>query len=179
MKVFLLALFVSSALAEPPIDQEFGPKDDPREWRLSEAIRDDVRATVEALIESGVSINDEPTKRNGYRHRNNPICTAATHGRTAIAAILLKAGADPNSTASSGESALWLAAHGGHLETVKLLLASGARVNGSPVLSQTPMDALNDRIKHFEVIKAIIEQDGGVTSQQLRNRKNPESGPGE
>jgi ankyrin repeat protein len=167
MKLFLhytvLLLTFSSSFGE-----EFGPQDDPKNWKLSVAIHNDDIELVKKLVEEGASVSKEPTTRNGHRHGHPPICAAAASGRTAIANFLLSKGADPNSTVSSGESALWLAADGGYLDMVRLLLNSGAAVNGSPVLMSTPVDATSGRIKHFENIRRILIENGGESYRESK-----------
>ena len=51
---------------------------------------------------------------------------AALEGNTKIGALLIERGADVTALNDSGESALSLAAHKGHLPFVKLLKLSGA-----------------------------------------------------
>jgi uncharacterized protein len=58
-----------------------------------------------------------------------PLTLAAQKGHAPIIALLLKAGADPNSANDLGSTALMLAAASGDVDSVKTLLAAGADVN--------------------------------------------------
>jgi len=51
---------------------------------------------------------------------------AAAKGHTAVARVLLEAGADANVAADDGETPLQVAAQCGHLAVVKVLLEAGA-----------------------------------------------------
>ena len=58
-----------------------------------------------------------------------PLTLAAINGSAEVVDLLLKAGADPNTTGADGETVLMLAACTGRPEAVQLLIAKGANVN--------------------------------------------------
>jgi hypothetical protein len=74
---------------------------------------------------------------------------ACTYGHTEIAAFLLEKGVDRGARDDAGQTGLHLAAHGGHVETVRFLIARGAplevtNVYGGTVLGQALWSAAND-----------------------------------
>lgn len=56
----------------------------------------------------------------------------ALEGNTSIGELLISRGADVNATNNSGETALSLAAHNGHIRFIQGLLAHGATTNCRP-----------------------------------------------
>ena len=67
--------------------------------------------------------------------------------------MLIAAGADVNAKDDKNETALWWAAHEGHIEIAKALIAAGADVNAKDNDNETAMDvAKNNEIK--ELLKA-------------------------
>lgn len=73
---------------------------------------------------------------------------AGIYGHTSIVEFLFDKGVDPGAQDDSGQTALHMAAHGGHLETVKLLLERKAPLEikngyGGTVLGQTLWSATN------------------------------------
>jgi ankyrin repeat protein len=77
------------------------------------------------LLAQGVDVNAKD------RFRSTPLHGAAFAGRTAVAGYLLDRGADANAADDDGFAPLDLAA-GKSLETAKLLVARGARIEGGP-----------------------------------------------
>ena len=65
-----------------------------------------------------------------------PLTVAASTGNAAVVALLLDAGADPNTTAAESETALMTAARTGRVEAIKSLLNRGAQVNAHETLAQ-------------------------------------------
>jgi hypothetical protein len=81
------------------------------------------------------------------RHRELALISAATYGHGEVVAWLLDHGVDI--AAQDGQTALHLAAHGGHLDTLKMLLARGAPLEvknqyGGTVLDQALWSAAHD-----------------------------------
>jgi hypothetical protein len=81
------------------------------------------------------------------RQRELALICAATYGRVAVIEWLLDHGVD--SAAQDGQTALHLAAHCGHLDALRLLLARGAPLEvknqyGGTVLDQALWSAAHD-----------------------------------
>jgi ankyrin repeat protein len=87
---------------------------------------------------------------------------ACLYGRTSVAAFLLDKGVDPAAGADVGQTGFHLAAHAGHLETVRMLLDRNApleviNVFGGTVLGQAVWSATNEpRPDHLTIIENLI-----------------------
>jgi len=87
---------------------------------------------------------------------------ACEYGYNDVVTFLLDHGVDPASGAGVDMTGLHLAAHDGHLDTVKLLLAHNAPLEvknsyGGTVLDQTLWSAVNHpRPAHREIVEALI-----------------------
>ena len=67
---------------------------------------------------------------NGLDERGlTPLMWASAYGQVPTAALLLKAGAMHSVKGPDGETAIHLAAAGGHTDIIRLLIAAGASVN--------------------------------------------------
>jgi ankyrin repeat protein len=84
-----------------------------------------------------------------------PLCLACTNGNAEVVRLLLKAGADPNTTLRGGETALMTAARTGKVGPVQLLLDAGARVYA------------RDRKEQTALMWAAAEGHAGVVSALL------------
>jgi len=95
------------------------------------AARWDDLATVDRLVGAGATVDA------ANRYGVTPLFVAATNGNAAIIERLLQAGADPNTvsgtdaTAGEGEPALLAAARTGSVDSVKALLAHGAKADAT------------------------------------------------
>jgi ankyrin repeat protein len=83
-------------------------------------------------------------------------------GRTAVADFLLQKGVDPAAGANTAQTGLHLAAHGGQLATVKLLIERKApleamNVYGGTVLGQALWSAVNEpQADHVAIIETLL-----------------------
>ena len=92
---------------------------------------------------------------------NEKLLTAAWKGDINGAWDLLDKGADVNARNSLGETALHLAAHGGHPETVELLLAKKAEMNAVDKEGNTAL-MLACCFKQTGVISVLLEKGADV-----------------
>jgi ankyrin repeat protein len=78
---------------------------------------------------------------------------AAAKGRKKIVEVLLDhvPGPDINARTASGETALHLASHGGHLATIQVLVKHGADINTSDAAGNTALHLLAV-VEDFEAI---------------------------
>jgi cell wall assembly regulator SMI1 len=104
------------------------------------------------LIASGFPVN-EPDER-GKRALGT-----AEWGRLKIVEQLLKAGAEVNAPGWHGNSALMMAAGGGHVEVVRRLIAAGADVNQQQQGKEKTAlaAAVGERsAKHLQIVEALL-----------------------
>ncbi len=93
---------------------------------------------------------------------------ACAYGHNDIVAFLLDHGVDPASGADVDMTGLHLAAHEGHLDTVKLLLAHNAsleakNVYGGTVLGQTLWSVIHHPMpEHREIVEALVAAGANV-----------------
>lgn len=102
-------------------------------WLLDRACVSGDERSVQMLLKAGA----DPTGVQGYEafHQSSwqiglepswPINQAASGGHTAVISLLLAAGAKADAPEGEGQTALLIAAHRGDMNTVRLLLESGA-----------------------------------------------------
>lgn len=98
------------------------------------------------------------------RSLDKKLIVMAENGNTASVIDLLKLGANANAENDRGESVLLLAARSGHLEVVKVLLASGARVNQQNCDSTPLIDACWKG--HLSVVQCLVEANADIQATQ-------------
>jgi uncharacterized protein len=84
--------------------------------------RDDLK-TAESLVRAGAGVNA------ANRYGVTPLSLACKNGNGPLVQLLLKAGANPQTTLAGGETVLMTAARTGKIEPVRALIAHGADVN--------------------------------------------------
>ncbi|MCK5802077.1 MAG: ankyrin repeat domain-containing protein [Lentisphaeria bacterium] len=121
---------------------------------------------VEALIRAGVGVNVTTIARHGGPGGRSALHEATERGNTEAVAALIRAKANVNQAltgkAYSGFTPLRAAAHFGHLDIVKQLLAAGADPNAVTTgdfekawIGYTPLHAAVKQ-KHAEVVRALL-----------------------
>ena len=125
---------------------------------LFDAAKQGDTASVEALLESGASVDERgPNKAT-------PLIAAALAGNTKTAAALINAGADVMARNHSGFTPLHAAAFGGSVETARLLLANGADVNGRINRAEkSPIFMAADE-GHIEVIELLLDHEADIVT---------------
>jgi len=112
-------------------------KNDPAA-KLGAAAKDGDLQAIKKLLSSGVKVDSR--KEAGV----TPLFTAALHGKTDAAKLLLDKGAEIKlAKGGDGTSALLAAAFFCHRDTVNLLLKKGADINAANNRSDTPLDAVS------------------------------------
>lgn len=103
---------------------------------------------------NSLTSNNPPDPRVVDHGGYSALLFAARDGDVASAAILLKAGADPNDTPPAGTSALVVAAHSGNGEVAQLLLEKGA----DPNAAKAGYTALHMAVvtKNLPLVKALL-----------------------
>ncbi|HWD99880.1 MAG TPA: ankyrin repeat domain-containing protein, partial [Bryobacteraceae bacterium] len=91
------------------------------------------------------------------RYGVTPLSLACTNGDAAAVELLLKAGADPNTSSPGGETALMTCARTGKVEAVKVLLAHGADVNAKESRRSQTAIMWAAAEGNVEVVEALIQ----------------------
>jgi len=152
--------------------------------RLLEAVRNQDREAVRALLDQHVDVNapqgDGATALHWAAHRDDietayllmraganvnaandlgvtPLALACANGSAAMVEKLLAAGANPNAVAS-GEPALMTAARTGSVGAVKALLARGADVNAKDAVRGQTALMWAVAHNHAEVARMLVEK---------------------
>jgi hypothetical protein len=117
-------------------------------------------AAREEIDASLVPLPYEPTAAKAQKEE--AFLWACRWGRTEIADFLLEQGVDPSAQANTGQTGLHTAAHRGHLDTVKRLLARNAPLEvknryGGTVLGQAVWSALYEpQAEHLSIIESLL-----------------------
>ena len=138
-------------------------------------------ATVEARIRPGEP--QAPTLPKGEHEGGTALAFAAAECADRLVARLLAHGADPNAHAVSGVPPIVGAARNGCPETIRMLLARGAKVDYQPQVGGTPLERLSYvsafHEGHYESARLLV-QAGANTSlarEYLKDRLD-DPGPG-
>ncbi|OAQ67750.1 ankyrin repeats (3 copies) domain-containing protein [Pochonia chlamydosporia 170] len=110
------------------------------------------------LFDNDPEVKEAVTKSSNRHRFLNHACVANTTGHLAIAALLLKNGADPNSPSERGEIPLQTACESAGHDMIKLLLTYGAEPVRKP-LGGSYLTAFNASWKRedFEAIRIMLE----------------------
>jgi len=119
---------------------------------LMKAVKSGDLAEVAALFRKGV--DPDTTDMEG----NTLLMLAARDGDEPLAELILSQRPKVNARNSVGDSALRLAAFGGHLGIVKRLVVAGARIN-TPGWTPLIYAAFNG---HLEIVRYLIQMGGEV-----------------
>jgi len=86
----------------------------------------------------------------------SPLIWACRKGFTEVARVLLKSGANVDSTGMFGWSALLVSVHGNHVETLKLLLQHKPNVNTCDAQRHTPLIAAS-KDGRLEIVRLLLK----------------------
>ena len=179
------AAHLVAALAFVPMLAAAAAAAEPVTAALATAVKHRDRASVQALLKTGVDVNQvlpdgsaalhwavrwddqalvEQILRAGAtvdvanRFGATPIWMACAAGSPGVAEVLLKAGADARARALGGEPLLMTAVKSGNLATVRALLDRGADVNAAePRLGQTAlMWAAGGRKADAAIVRELV-----------------------
>lgn len=102
------------------------------------------------LLDRGADFLLGASRRSGGL---SPFLLAACYSRVAIAELLLQRGENVNQTSVNGATALYFAAHHGHLSFAEFLIRNGARVD---------LNCEASLRGHFEIVKLVLENGADV-----------------
>jgi elongation factor Tu len=126
---------------------------------VAEAAREGKTETLSLLVQVGV-----PHTSAGVT-KWTPLLLAAWTGSSDALTTLIAAKANVHDLTDDGRSALMLAAAGGHLSTMQILLEAGAEVNVS-ALRRTPL-GLAIQGGHHEIVRRLLERGADVSTPHL------------
>jgi hypothetical protein len=116
------------------------------------------------LVERFFNEDGSPKSDVTKEQKASALIHACLYGRTSVAEFLLEKGVDPAAGANVGQTGLHYAAHGGHLDTVKLLLEREAplevlNVYGGTVLGQATWSVMNGdpSIDYVSMIETLLD----------------------
>jgi len=97
-----------------------------------------------------------------------PLMWSSAYGQVPTAAMLLRAGSFHSTKGLEGETAIHLAAAGGHTEIIKILIVSGASVNEIDDYSNTPLmyAAFNN---HAHALNELLNNNADLTLFNLND----------
>src|ERR1700722_8630808 len=128
---------------------------------LIEAVQNDDHAALAALLMKHVEVNAR--EDDGA----TALDWAATRCNLEIAAMLLKAGANPNLTNEQGIGPLYLAIANGYPAMVQLLLAKGADPNVAREDGETPLMTAA-RLNQLEVMKTLLDHGAQLNAKEKK-----------
>lgn len=137
------------------------------QYALTQAIYDDNRKLIAELAKC--------TDITQHGHASPPLHQATVHEKAEIIALLLAAGADPNSLNYLGETPLCKAARTGNVTIAKMLKEAGADINHETLHGNTPLSyAIKglpgiDRKKQIGMIEWLMQQ-GAKLAQNCKNQ---------
>jgi ankyrin repeat protein len=131
------------------------------EGTLIEAVQNDDQAAVAALLTKRVDVNAR--EDDGA----TALAWAAVRCNVEIAALLLKAGANPNVTNEQGIGPLYLAITNGSPAIVQLLLGKGADPNIAREDGETPLMAAA-RLGQIDVMKMLLDRGAEVNAREKK-----------
>jgi len=138
-------------------------------------------ALVDATIQTGTP--QAPTLSQGEHEGGTALDFAGAYCADRLTAHLLQLGADPNVHAKDGAPPLIGAAINGCPETVRMLLAHGARVDDQPQGGGTPLERLASASAfhegHYESARLLVQAGANkaVARERLKDRLD-DPGPG-
>lgn len=128
---------------------------------LIDAVQNDDRAQVEALLTKHVSVNAQ--EEDG----STALAWASVRCNMEIATLLLKTGANPNLTNEQGIGPLYLAITNGSAAMVQLLLGKGADPNLAREDGETPLMTAT-RLGQIDVMKMLLERGASVNARERK-----------
>jgi ankyrin repeat protein len=116
------------------------------------------------LVKGFFNVDGSPRADVTKEQMESAFIHACLYGRTSVAEFLLEKGVDPAAGANVGQTGLHYAAHGGHLDTFKMLLERKAplevlNVYGGTVLGQATWSVMNGdpSIDYVPIIETLID----------------------
>ena len=170
---WLALMLAGSVVAAPLVDQATiqssvqpssqssaqSPAQSPLQSSLQVAVEQDQLNTVKQLLKQGAKADVAD------RYNVTPAYIAALHGNAGMLAVLLAHGADPNGTAPSGETLLMTAARAGIVESMKALIAAGAKVDARESQFKQTALMLAARGNNPEAITLLLDNGADINAR--------------